>query len=84
MIFLDSTFILALMFEDQKKHERAKEIYQLIANETKIINNTILMEILNSIKPPSTRQYQNTQYTVKRRRGTFPNRRGIHSCRKNV
>ncbi len=51
MIFLDSTFILALIFEDQKKHERAKEIYKLIANETKIINNTILMEILNSIKP---------------------------------
>ncbi len=39
------------MFDDQKKHECAKENYQLIANETKIINNTILMEILNSIKP---------------------------------
>lgn len=51
MIFLDSTFILALMFDDQRQHERAKEIYQIIAHETKIINNTILMEILNSIKP---------------------------------
>lgn len=44
MIFLDSTFILALMFDDQIKHKRAKEIYQLIAHETKIINNTIIME----------------------------------------
>lgn len=51
MIFLDSTFILALIFEDQIQHERAKELYKLIAHETKIINNTILMEILNSIKP---------------------------------
>lgn len=51
MIFLDSTFILALIFKDQIKHQRAKEIYPHIARETKIINNTILMEILNSIKP---------------------------------
>ena len=61
MIFLDSTFILALMFDDQLKHERAKEIYHLIANETKIINNTILMEILNSIKPHyQINKYKNT------------------------
>ena len=51
MIFLDSTFILALIFKDQVKHQRAKELSKLIAHESKIINNTIIMEVLNSIRP---------------------------------
>lgn len=51
MIFLDSSYIIARLYKNQLKHDRAKQIAEYIKNEEKIINSTNLMEVMNSIKP---------------------------------
>ena len=51
MIFLDSSYIIARLYKNQLKHNRAKQIAEYIKNEEKIINSTNLMEVMNSIKP---------------------------------
>lgn len=46
MIFLDANFLINLYVETNNKHERAKEIYNLIENEEKIISNLVIMEVI--------------------------------------
>lgn len=53
MIFLDSSFILALFNENDENHEKSKELLKLtpsLFNQKKVINNVVLIEVLNKIK----------------------------------
>lgn len=47
MIFVDTTFLLALLIKTDKYHDAALEIGKNI-NERKVINSTVLTETLNS------------------------------------
>lgn len=47
MIFIDTTFLIALLFKTDPLHEKALLISESI-NERKVINNTVLCETLNS------------------------------------
>ena len=47
MIFIDTTFLIALLFKTDPLHEKALLVSESI-NERKIINNTVLCETLNS------------------------------------
>lgn len=47
MIFIDTTFLIALLFKTDPLHEKALIIADSI-NERKVINNTVLCETLNS------------------------------------
>lgn len=47
MIFVDTSFLIALLISSDQFHEKALNISQTI-NERKIINNTVLNETLNA------------------------------------
>ena len=47
MIFVDASFLIALLISTDHFHERALEISETI-NERKVINNTVLNETLNA------------------------------------
>ncbi|WP_407393192.1 type II toxin-antitoxin system VapC family toxin [Methanobrevibacter sp.] len=47
MIFVDTSFLIALLISTDQFHEKALKISQTI-NERKVINNTVLNETLNS------------------------------------
>lgn len=47
MIFVDTTFLIALLIETDSLHEKALKIGENI-HERKVINNTVLNETLNS------------------------------------
>lgn len=47
MIFVDTSFLIALLITKDRFHKRAIEISQSI-NERKVINNTVLSETLNA------------------------------------
>lgn len=47
MIFVDTSFLIALLISTDKFHEKALSISQTI-NERKVINNTVLNETLNA------------------------------------
>lgn len=47
MIFIDTSFLIALLISSDKFHEKALRISQTI-NERKVINNTVLNETLNA------------------------------------
>ena len=47
MIFVDTTFLIALLFKTDPLHEKALMVSESI-NERKVINNTVLCETLNS------------------------------------
>ena len=47
MIFVDTSFLIALLISTDHFHERALEISETI-NERKVINNTVLNETLNA------------------------------------
>ncbi|WP_461462308.1 type II toxin-antitoxin system VapC family toxin [Methanobrevibacter sp.] len=49
MIFIDSSYIIALMNKKAKKHKQAKQINELIKKEYTTINSTVLIEILNNL-----------------------------------
>lgn len=49
MIFLDSSYILSLIFENDINHLKAMQIRYVLEDEAKMINNTVLNEVLNSI-----------------------------------
>ena len=55
MIFLDSSYIISLIFENDKNHFKAMQIRDLVEDEAKMINNTVLNEVLNSLKPKNYR-----------------------------
>jgi predicted nucleic acid-binding protein len=46
MIFLDTDFFINLYVESNENHERAKEICILIENETLVIANLTIMEVM--------------------------------------
>ena len=50
MIFLDSTYLIGLMIDNDDYHEKAHQIRPVIDRERKLINNTVLVEVLNSLK----------------------------------
>lgn len=47
MIFVDTSFLIALLISSDQFHEKALNISQTI-NERKVINNTVLNETLNA------------------------------------
>ena len=49
MIFVDTCYLLSLVNTKAKNHEKAKLIRDTIENETKIINSTVLIEMLNNL-----------------------------------
>lgn len=50
MIFLDSSYIKGLILKKDKYNHLSKKIKPLIKNETKVINVTVLVEVLNAVK----------------------------------
>ena len=50
MIFLDSTYLIGLMIDNDDYHEKAHQLRPIIDKERKLINNTVLVEVLNSLK----------------------------------
>ena len=50
MIFLDSTYLIELMIDNDDYHEQAHQLRPIIDKERKLINNTVLVEVLNSLK----------------------------------
>lgn len=55
MIFLDSSYILSLIFENDINHLKAMQIRYVLVDEAKMINNTVLNEVLNSIDPNNSK-----------------------------
>lgn len=50
MLFLDSSYLIGLIIDNDQHHLKATELKPYLKNEKKIINNTVLVETLNSIK----------------------------------
>jgi hypothetical protein len=50
MIFLDSSYLIGLIIDNDQHHTKAIELKPYLKNEKKLINNTVLVETLNSIK----------------------------------
>ena len=46
MLFLDSSYLIALILENDNYNDKAIELNKIISNETTIINNTVLTEVL--------------------------------------
>jgi len=46
MIFLDASFLISLILNKHKNHERAKKIYLRIENQEKIISNLVITEVI--------------------------------------
>ena len=46
MIFLDANFFINLYVETNENHEKAKKIYDSLENETLIISNLVIMEVI--------------------------------------
>lgn len=50
MIFLDTSYIIALLNKNTTKYKEALEISKCLQNEQKIINSTVLLELINGLK----------------------------------
>ena len=50
MIFLDSSYIKGLILKNDDYNHISKRVKPLLENEAKVINLTVLVEVLNSIK----------------------------------
>lgn len=50
MIFLDSSFIIALTFDKDENHEKSLKLMNTMRYERKMINSTVLIEVLNTLK----------------------------------
>ena len=48
MIFLDSTYLIGLMIDNDDYHEKAHQLRPIIDKERKLINNTVLVEVLTA------------------------------------
>lgn len=48
MIFLDSSYLIALMLKQDRNYKKSSDLKTTIFNERIIINNTVLSEVLNS------------------------------------
>ena len=49
MIFLDTSYILGLLLENDSYHNISRNIESLLADEKKMINITVIQEVLNSL-----------------------------------
>ncbi len=49
MIFLDSTYIIGLLLKRDNFTLKSLKLEPILANEKKLINNTVLNEVLNSL-----------------------------------
>lgn len=59
MLFLDSSYLIALILENDNYNDKAIELNKIISNETTIINNTVLTEVLNSFNKYNVTQIEN-------------------------
>ena len=50
MIFLDSSYIKGLILKNDDYNHLSKKIKPFLKNETKVINTTVLVEVLNAVK----------------------------------
>lgn len=50
MIFLDSSYIKGLILKNDDYNHFSKRVKPYLKHETKVINTTVLVEVLNSIK----------------------------------
>ncbi len=53
MLFLDSSFILALFNDNDKNHQKAIKLLSIMPNikkERKAINNIVFLEVINKLK----------------------------------
>ena len=50
MLFLDSSYLIGLLIEKDSLHQNALKLVPYLENENKIINSTVLTEVLNSLK----------------------------------
>lgn len=50
MIFLDSSYLIGLIVDNDKHHKKSHELWPLLTHEKKMINNMVLTEVLNSLK----------------------------------
>ena len=53
MLFLDSSFILAIFNKNEKNHEKVMQLLKSmpsISKQKKAINNIVLLEVLNKLK----------------------------------
>ncbi len=50
MIFLDSSYLIGLIIDNDEHHKKAHELRPILEHENKIINTTVLTEVLNSLK----------------------------------
>lgn len=50
MIFLDTSYFIALFNEKDYFHERAVEVNEMIKGEDKIISNLVITEVLTVLK----------------------------------
>ena len=63
MIFLNSTYLIGLIIDNDKHHLKATQLKPYLKNEKKLINNTVLVETLNSLK--RTNHRLNTKTIIK-------------------
>lgn len=49
MIFLDATYLIALIFSSDANHLKSKQLSKKFSEERKAINNVVLIEVLNSL-----------------------------------
>ena len=47
---MDSSYLIGLIIDNDQHHTKAVELKPYLKNEKKLINNTVLVETLNSIK----------------------------------
>lgn len=50
LIFLDTSFIIALVNNSDGRHEKAVKLAKKIENEEKIVSHVIIIEVLNSLR----------------------------------
>lgn len=50
MLFLDTTYIVGLIIDNDDYHNQSVKLQPYLKDEFKIINNTVLNEVLNSLK----------------------------------
>lgn len=58
MLFLDSSYLIALILENDNYNDKAIKLNKIISNETTIINNTVLTEVLNSFNKYNVTQIE--------------------------
>ena len=58
MIFLDSSYLIGIVLKRDSYSSRASKLKPMLGDESKLINNTVFNEVLNSLTP------NNSHYSV--------------------